>query len=57
MLFFISLNWVAFINIGRRQVIEATEGFILKESFCLIRCGLYDLSVEISMSVLPLLTN
>ena len=32
-LFFISLNWVAFIYKGRFQIIEVIEGFILKGKF------------------------
>ena len=34
-LFFISLNWVAFIHNGRFQIIDVIEGFILIESFFL----------------------
>ena len=34
-LFFISLNWVAFINNGHFQIIEVIEGFILIERFFL----------------------
>ena len=48
-LFFISLNGVAFIHNGRFQIMEVIEGFILKGRFFFIRFKSYFIRIYLSV--------